>query len=496
MKRLLITAGIICCAYTAMAQVVAAEYFIDTDPGAGNGIPVSTGSGDVVTFNAVIPTAALTNGFHMVAIRTKNAGGQWSLYESRGFYISTQTTSMPDIVAAEYFIDNDPGTGNGINVTPISNGATVSFAAAVPTTTLAQGFHMVAIRTKDATGQWSLYENRGFYISTQTNNTPDIVAAEYFIDNDPGTGNGINITPISNGITVSFAAAVPTTTLAQGFHMVAIRTKDATGQWSLYESRGFYISTQTTNMPDIVAAEYFIDTDPGTGNATPVTIPSGQTFNQSLALLVPGGTTNGQHFIAIRVKDANGNWGLFDFDTLTVSGSIPVTGLTLTARRVEHTVLVNWFTLTETNSHYFVLERSMDGIHFSSYAQSAAAGNSNNRRDYTYTDRQPFKHLNYYRIRQVDRDGRFAYSPVLLVRMNEEQPILVYPTVTRDIITVSGITSPVRLTLYNSSKQRVQTINGNAPSVKVNLQQLPAGTYWLLMESNGRLLHHCAVIRQ
>jgi hypothetical protein len=479
------------------ANITAAEFFVDADPGVGNGTaitPITTGS--IVNFTVSIPTAALTPGFHAVAIRTKDVAGNWGLYESRGFYISSSTANAANITAAEFFVDADPGVGNGTSIAPITAGGTVTFTANVPTAALTPGFHLLAIRTKDAAGNWGLYENRGVYISSATGNAANITDAEFFVDADPGVGNGTTITPITNGSTVNFTANVPTASLAPGFHFLAIRTKDASGNWGLYESRGFYITTQSANMPNMVAAEYFIDTDPGVGNASPISIPAGQNFTQTLPLLVPGSTTQGNHFIAIRFKDTNDRWGLFDFDTITVSGTIPVTGLTLTARKERDRVALNWFTLTEFNSSHFELERSSDGTRFEKMAQVTAAGNSSNRQDYAYTDAMPLKSLNHYRLRQVDRDGRFVYSAVQVVRMDEGKTFTVFPTITSNAITVSGISTPVQVQLFSSDKKLVQSIPANSASVTVQMATLPAGTYWLLVLQNGQVLHHQTVVKQ
>jgi hypothetical protein len=497
MKQLIATMLFVMSATIGMAQTIgAAEYFIDSDPGAGNGVPIAVSTGSTVNFTASIPTATLPNGFHVVGIRTQYSNGQWGLYESRGFYISTATANAADIAAAEYFVDNDPGVGNGTPISPIGSGSTVNFTAPVATNALAPGFHFLAIRSKDNNGQWGLYESRGFYISTATANAANITAAEYFVDNDPGMGNGTPISPIGSGSTVNFTASVATNALAPGFHFLAIRTKDAEGNWGLYENRGFFISTATANMPDMTAAEYFIDTDPGVGNATPIGITPGNSFSQQLPLLIPLGTSQGSHFIAVRFKDADGHWGLYDFDTITVSGTIPVTGLTFTAQKWQDKVALQWFTLTEYNSSYFELERSDNGNRFVPIFRVAAAGSSNTRRDYNHTDAQPLPKLNYYRIRQVDMDGKVAYSAVQLVRMGKDKPFTVFPTITSGKVTITGINGPVQLRLYNAAKQLVHhgTL-GNSPAT-LSLQKLPPGSYWLLVEKDGQLLQHEILIKQ
>ena len=94
-----------------------------------------------------------------------------------------------------------------------------------------------------------------------TARSQNITAAEYFIDADPGRGNGVPVTISTPADIVNFTANVSTASLLTGFHFVAIRTKDANGTWGLFETRGFYISASTTNAPNIAAAEYFFDHD-------------------------------------------------------------------------------------------------------------------------------------------------------------------------------------------------------------------------------------------
>ncbi len=304
---------------TDAADISAAEYFFDTDPGAGNGTALPIGaSGAAVSFTAAIPTA-LSAGFHFLAIRTKGSDGIWGHYEKRGFYISSATANAGNITAAEYFFDSDPGPGNGIALSVGTSGTAVNFTAAIPTS-LPAGFHFLAIRTKGSDGLWGHYEKRGFYISSATANAANITAAEYFFDTDPGVGNAIPASVGTNGAIVNFNADLPTS-LSQGFHFVAIRTKGADGQWGLFEKRGFYVSAATANMANITAAEYFFDADPGIGNGTALTVTvPGSTVTQTFVIPEPG-LSLGQHFLSIRVKDANGFWGLYEYDTLTIGNS-------------------------------------------------------------------------------------------------------------------------------------------------------------------------------
>jgi hypothetical protein len=302
-----------------VANIVAAEYFIDTDPGAGNGTATSIGtSGGVVNFTAAIP-APLATGFHFLAIRVKGQDGLWGHYEKRGFYVVSAAVDVTSIASAEYFFDTDPGTGNGTPLAVGTSGAVVNFAAAIPTS-LGPGFHFLAIRVKGQGGTWGHYEKRGFYISTAAIDAANIVAAEYFFDSDPGVGNGTPASVGASGAIVNFTAAIPTT-LSTGFHILSIRVKGQDGVWGLYEKRGLYVSSSSGNMPIITTAEFFIDADPGIGNGIPLTIASpGDIVTQTFNIPEPG-LALGQHFLSIRVKDQGGNWSLYEYDTLNIGVS-------------------------------------------------------------------------------------------------------------------------------------------------------------------------------
>jgi sensor domain CHASE-containing protein len=301
------------------ANIVAAEYFFDTDPGRGNGTAVSVGTtGAVVNFTAVIPTS-LSAGFHFLAIRTKDANGIWGLFETRGFYTSSSTADAANIVAAEYFFDTDPAPGNGTTTSVGAAGSVVNFTAVIPTS-LPAGFHFLAIRVKGQDGIWGLFEKRGFYISNSTADAANIVAAEYFFDTDPGPGNGTATSVGTTGSVVNFTAVIPTS-LSAGFHFLSIRVKGADGVWGLFEKRGFYISTATADMPIITAAEYFFDADPGIGNGTSLTITTPGNIVTQTFVIPAGALPLGQHFLSIRVKDQSGNWSLYEYDTVNVGNS-------------------------------------------------------------------------------------------------------------------------------------------------------------------------------
>jgi hypothetical protein len=159
--------------YGQATTIVAAEYFFDTDPGVGNATSLAIGSPNAsISVNSSIITTGLPTGFHNLYIRTRDNVGSWSLAEGRVFYIYTNPPAPPagatQIIAAEYFIDTDPGVGNGTTFSNLTPNATITLSPNIIAPDKALGNHYLYIRTKDNLGQWSLAEGRVFSISCPT----------------------------------------------------------------------------------------------------------------------------------------------------------------------------------------------------------------------------------------------------------------------------------------------------------------------------------------
>ena len=237
-----------------LSPIAAIEYFIDTDPGVGNGTALATTGGQAIAsnYNIVLPT--LAPGFHNLFMRSKNADGKWGMYEGRVFYVQPATVALNSepIVDAEYFFNNDPGVGSGDAFASFPSSQLLNVTQTVPTTGLSQGFHNLFIRTKNAAGKWSMYEGRVVYIqpTVASLTVSPIVSAEYFFNTDPGVGAGTNIN--TGAAETSLVLSIPslvTAPLQLGSHNVFIRVKNNDGQWSLAERRVFNICDNILGSP-------------------------------------------------------------------------------------------------------------------------------------------------------------------------------------------------------------------------------------------------------
>ena len=102
--------------------------------------------------------------------------------------------------------------------------------------------------------------------------------------------------------------------------------------------------------------------------------------------------------------------------------------------------LLSWKTEQEINHHYFAVQHSRDGHDFNSLARVYKPDSRGNTNEYRYTFENQLAGIHYYRLKQVDMDGQFQFSPVrALDNIQSEQTLRIYPTVTNDRLFITGL---------------------------------------------------------
>jgi hypothetical protein len=138
---------------------------------------------------------------------------------------------------------------------------------------------------------------------------------------------------------------------------------------------------------------------------------------------------------------------------------LPVTLLHFGGQLVNDKMInLDWSTSSEMNSDHFTLEKSIDGNNFKTLVNMPAAGNTNARKNYAYSDHQPGE-VNYYRLKMVDIDGRFTYSQTILVRdPGATQTLIVLGNPFKETIHVRLAKMPMHpvvMELYNVSGEKI-----------------------------------------
>ncbi|RYF85162.1 MAG: T9SS type A sorting domain-containing protein, partial [Chitinophagaceae bacterium] len=362
------------------------------------------------------------------------------------------------------------------------------------------------IRTKNAAGHWSIANEKTFVVAitndpayvTAAGAPQNIIAAEYFINTDPGPGNGTAIavtaaTNISDLNTIINTSTLQPSTTNQLF----IRTKNAEGHWSIANAKQFVVSI--TNDPaysnaapaslNIVQAEYFIDTDPGVGNATPVGITASGEISNAAATIHTSTLGNGQHHLFLRTKNAEGYWSISNVKMFITGTVVPLHLISFEASNKLKMVSLLWKTENEINTSSFSVERSEDGIHFYSIG-SKAAYNTSGTHHYQFDDTQPLNGVSFYRLKQIDIDLSFSYSDILpIARTGADKGFAVSPNPAIDIISVvftaSNRQRNLRLLHSNGTLLKTIMVPAGSKNIQLNVAGYAKGIYMLSLEDGA-----------
>ena len=139
----------------------------------------------------------------------------------------------------------------------------------------------------------------------------------------------------------------------------------------------------------------------------------------------------GQYLYGISPDVNNSKTGIDTFTRFSIANIfqviLPVTIINVNAFSTEQKVRLNWTSLTETNVASYMIERSYNGTVFSGIGAITAAGKGTQRTDYSFTDTNPLPAINYYRIKAINKDGKFVYSVIVKVNIVPQNVVIVYP---------------------------------------------------------------------
>lgn len=174
---------------------------------------------------------------------------------------------------------------------------------------------------------------------------------------------------------------------------------------------------------------------------------------------------------------------------LVTCSALPVDAFNLTGNQEQSWVTLNWLTLNEVNSEFFVVERSADGVAFEALGEVRAAGDAAGYRSYPFRDEHPFPGVNHYRIRLVDQDGASQNSNTLTLQfegqggLREVYPNPLSPSSSLHVNYWSTRESDLELTVFDLQGRQVQkntvAITAGLNQLELAIKPLPPGVYLL-----------------
>ncbi len=234
------------------------------------------------------------------------------------------------------------------------------------------------------------------------------------------------------------------------------------------------------------------DTDlaPFTYSITSGSLPATLTLSPSTGIISGTPTVMGTFVFDAQAADSNGNVAATNTYSLVINAALPITLVSFNAVKGNNGgVVLNWTTADALNFLRFEVQRSSDGIHFSTIGSVDYTGASS----YTYTDNAANNGINHYRLKLVDIDGRFENSLIRSIAIGRSAAIEIFPNPVSSIITVStGSQLQGRVTIQVTDlagrilkqEQKTATVGG---TLAVDANKLLNGIYILnVINENGQ----------
>lgn len=162
---------------------------------------------------------------------------------------------------------------------------------------------------------------------------------------------------------------------------------------------------------------------------TSATLPAGANNQASLSFRWTY-TTNVNN---VTCNDFAGNYRIDDFK-VTAATTLPVELVSFRCTPLEKTIRLDWRTASERLNDFFAVERSTDSRTFHEIGRVKGVGTTAVPQTYDFIDEQPATGIQYYRLRQTDLDGRFAYSRVVSARIGQAPELRLFPTPATDVL--------------------------------------------------------------
>jgi hypothetical protein len=122
--------------------------------------------------------------------------------------------------------------------------------------------------------------------------------------------------------------------------------------------------------------------------------------------------------------------------------------------------LLEWTTASEINNDYFEVERSKDGLLFTNVGMVIGSGNSSHQLHYKWLDKIPLNGINYYRLRQVDYDGKYAYSGIVAIFYSlKADEVKISPNPTSDLIYLTTDNKEQQIAIYDGIGNLVEILD-------------------------------------
>ena len=410
--------------------------------------------------------------------------------------------SSVSILTTSYPASSVSGSGTWSSSTVLSNYSITIQSASNRISSVSTNLGSVADEV-NATNPW---ESKYGEIDASTTSTIKVRS----INNDSRVGEPLK-DPITT--TVNFATATPGENwgfmvLDIDVDQVTIRATAPDGTYYSVEEINSWFKATMKMSTNSDGTTPFYDTQTGTvvgfdyGASRQTALKVGNDVKGSAAYFEPDVPVKSLEFIFDNLQPSTASPSQRYFIAALTQAALPVNLLRFDARREDTAVILNWATASETGNRGFEVQRSADARNWEALSFVPALsekGDSEELLAYAFTDRMPLSGQNYYRLKQVDLDGKFEYSPIRAVFIGENEPsgVQVYPNPTARFVTLSKLNGGEKIQVFDARGRLLHSRGSDGTTVDISLENYREGIYFIhVQHAGGKVSYHKVVKKE
>lgn len=251
------------------------------------------------------------------------------------------------------------------------------------------------------------------------------------------------------------------------------------------------------NMANVVGVSGFLGNNDL--NDVRLLVDADGVFATGSTSVAPSSVNNTTDIVEFDYDFAAGTGFYFSIGSVNLATApLPVELISFAASPDQDGVILKWATASELNNHYFEVESSIDGKNWNGIMKVDGQGTKRTRTDYLQLDATPYLGISYYRLKQVDYDGKSTYSNTEQVDFQNAIKLTVSPNPSNGSNTVklklnavpSGSQLLIRVTSLQGIelvRHQIQLTEKNSVEQQLDVKGLANGTYLITAEFDGQV---------
>lgn len=271
--------------------------------------------------------------------------------------------------------------------------------------------------------------------------------------------------------------------------------------WKAGEMREITWQVNNTNAAPINAAQVNILLSVDNGKTFPYILAAGVSNDGAETVTIPlinVNTNEGR----VLIEPTNNSFYTISPNPLIIDAVFPVNWVSFKViSSGKNNAILQWKTANEYNNNHFEIERSVDGINYTKIATVAPGNQPNTTQTYEYTDFNLSKGKFFYRVKQVDNDGKNSISPTAYITISAESVnwvLLNNPASDYTIIQFNNTASNVEMQVADANgkivySHTIPSVQSNATE-KLSVSGFAKGIYFVTLQMNGIVEHKKLIV--